>query len=226
MTDPTRPEDAEELDADELKATSAADSDAPDLDEATAEEADAAGEADLDAEAEADLDVEGEGEGGDAEAVSVANEPVLAADDAAPTRPMSSRERRAAKAAGKTTPVAGPDDLPYVDDRVSKWWVGLIALTFLLIIAYGFIFGRGGFLTPAPTPVPSEPAVLDTPTPAAPTSASPSITIAPSGTPALSASPRTSAAPTSTVPASALPSGCATPPAGASPGGSLPSPGC
>jgi hypothetical protein len=218
MTDPKRPDDAEELetadvDAAAVDASATADADA----DADAEMISAADDsAELDADDTADAADDDLTDGYEQEPVAVAGEPVLAADDAAPTRPMSSRERRAAREAGQTKPVAGPDDLPYVDDRVSKWWVGLIALTFLLIIAYGFLFGRGGFLTPVPTPVPSEPAVIDSPTPGASTSAAPSITIVPSRSPAASGSPGASSSPASS---GSPPASSASPASSAAPSG-------
>ena len=55
---------------------------------------------------------------------------------------------------------------PYIDDRVSKWWVGIIVAVFVLIFAAVILFGRSGLLgdifeddgaaaTPSPAPNPS-----------------------------------------------------------------------
>ncbi len=55
-------------------------------------------------------------------------------------------------ASGSTTvppkaPVAsGGDEIPYIDDPVSKWWIGIIIAVFALIFAYAILFGRGGLL--------------------------------------------------------------------------------
>ena len=41
----------------------------------------------------------------------------------------------------RDTNIHTEDELPYVDDRVSKWWVGLIVAVFVVIFAYGLLFG-------------------------------------------------------------------------------------
>ena len=53
-----------------------------------------------------------------------------------------------------TTP-GTPDDQPYIDDPVSKVWVGVMIGVFGLILAYALLFGHGGLLTPKPTPEPT-----------------------------------------------------------------------
>lgn len=76
-------------------------------------------------------------------------------------------------AAGRTVaPGATASQLPYVDDRVSKLWVALVALVFAGILGYAFLGGKGGYLTRTPSP---------SPTPSA--TASPSATGSPSATP-------------------------------------------
>jgi hypothetical protein len=53
------------------------------------------------------------------------------------------------------TATAATDQLPYVDDRVSRFWVLAIAATFAAILLYGLMLGRGGFLTPIAAPTPT-----------------------------------------------------------------------
>ncbi|MFI5253980.1 MAG: hypothetical protein ACHQ15_00770 [Candidatus Limnocylindrales bacterium] len=81
---------------------------------------------------------------------------------------------------GAPAAAQGAEQLPYVDDRFSKVWVGLIILTFVAILAYGFLAGRGGLLTPQPTP---------SPTPVVTAAPSPSPTTGPSLSPGASGSP-------------------------------------
>jgi hypothetical protein len=94
-------------------------------------------------------------------------------------------EPRAA-AAAPVRAVATEDELPYVDDRVSKIWVGAIVAVFALILAYGLLFGKAGALTPptpSPTPSPSAaPTATASPAPSASQTAAPSITITPAPT--------------------------------------------
>lgn len=181
MTDPKRPEDA-------------------DVDEEAAEAADVAAEAaddqaELDA-ADAELDAVEQEEVEDALAAEYAAEaetpPVVA-----PSKPAASRDRAAKPAT--TAPIA--DELPHADDRVSKLWVGLIVATFIVILIYGLLFGRGGVLTPQPTEEPTDspaPSVLLTPSPVR--TPGPSVTLGASGSPqgSLTAAPSSSPAPTST----------------------------
>src|SRR5215203_88430 len=91
-----------------------------------------------------------------------AAEPASAAAVAAvePKTPTSS------KTAKGTSPAQATDELPYVDDRVSKVWVALIGLTFVGILLYGLFLGSGGFLnqpTPEPSAQPSSPALSASP---------------------------------------------------------------
>ena len=70
-------------------------------------------------------------------------------------------------------------ELPWIDDPVSRWWVGIIVAVFGIIILAGFLLGQGGLLTPGRTPqpqpsFPAEPSV----------SASPGASAAASGSPA------------------------------------------
>lgn len=123
-------------------------------------------------------------------------------------RGIAAQDRKRAAAAGEpATAVHGPDDeVPHVDDRVSKLWVALITGTFLLILLYGVVGGRGGLLDPQPTPEPS------------PTVA-PSFTAAPasSPTPRASASPVPSGSPRTSASPAASPTSAASPTPGASP---------
>ena len=123
-----------------------------------------------------------------------------------PVAARSTRQVRGPKPHAAATParaVAPEDELPYVDDRLSKIWVGAIVAVFALILAYGLLFGKAGALTPAtPSPTPS-----------------------PSATPTLSASPVPSLTAAPSVTITPLPSVTATP--CPSPGSSAnPSPGC
>jgi hypothetical protein len=61
-------------------------------------------------------------------------------------------------AAGRTIAPGGTaGQLPYVDDRLSKVWVALVALVFAGVLGYAFLGGKGGYLTrtPSPSPTPS-----------------------------------------------------------------------
>jgi hypothetical protein len=102
------------------------------------------------------------------------------------------------------------DELPYVDDPVSKWWVAIIIAVFVLIFAYALLFGRGGLIgpiggeagpTPQPTPVltvspsPSPAAESPSPSPAA-ESPSPSPAASPAVSPSPTAVPEEPQAPT------------------------------
>lgn len=95
----------------------------------------------------------------------------------------------------------GTEEVPYVDDRVSKLWVLLIAAVFAAILIFGLLFGRAGLLAPGPSPSPSpvvspglgpspspagvpspvvSPGPTSAPSPAAPTSPTPPLTPSPS----------------------------------------------
>jgi hypothetical protein len=139
-----------------------------------------------------------DGDKGLGEAEPRASEPVAARS----MRQVRGPEPRATTGAPARA-VAPEDELPYIDDRLSKIWVGAIVAVFALILAYGLLFGKAGALTPAtPSPTPS-----------------------PSATPTLSASPVPSVTATPSVTITPLPSVTATP--CPSPGSSAnPSPGC
>ena len=106
-----------------------------------------------------------------------------AAAGAAPVAAGTARERRAAAA-------KAAEHLPD-RDRISKIFVGVVAVVFALILLNGIFAGRGGILTPVAT---------DTPIPSETVGLSPSTapSVAPSGSPASSASP---SAPASASPA-------------------------
>lgn len=94
---------------------------------------------------------------------------------------------------------AAAEELPWIDDRVSKLWVALIAGVFGLIFLYALLFGHAGALAPAsPSPSPSPTPVATPTTPTSPTPAA-----SPAASPALSpaASPGGSPAPGSPTPA-------------------------
>src|SRR5690349_15268216 len=145
MTDPVRPKDQDEPEATDAEA--AADEAAEVEAEAEAEVAAAAETepvADLEpedvveaeAEAEAELEAEAEATAEVDEFEPFDDEPQVAATSAKPV-PTSSK-------AAATVKAPASDETPYVDDRVSKIWVAAIALTFLAIFVYGFLFGTGG----------------------------------------------------------------------------------
>ena len=108
-------------------------------------------------------------------------------------------------AAGASASDGGADELPYIDDPISKWWVAIIIAVFALIFAWAILFGAGGLFdgildsdeaaaTPEPTlvvspsPEPSaEPTIVPTEEPTVEPSAEP--TIGPCPTPDPSASP-------------------------------------
>ncbi|HEY8134610.1 MAG TPA: hypothetical protein VIF08_01120 [Candidatus Limnocylindrales bacterium] len=102
-----------------------------------------------------------------------------------PARPMAQVRGREPRAASPTPARAATaeDELPYIDDRVSKIWVVAMVAVFALILAYGLLFGKAGALTPptpSPTPSPSPtPTLSATPVPSASQTPAPSITITP-----------------------------------------------
>jgi hypothetical protein len=83
------------------------------------------------------------------------------------------------------------EELPYVDDRVSKVWVALIIAVFAAIMLYGLLLGRGGLLvgsSPEPTPTPElspSPQVSPSPdlSPSPGLSPSPAVSPSPAGGP-------------------------------------------
>ena len=102
----------------------------------------------------------------------------------------------------------------HVDDRASAIFVIGVIAVFVLILLNAVVLGKGGLLTPIPSPTPFPSLVPGTqaPPPSAPASASPSGSVAPaasgSATPSSSASPSAtgSAAPSATPKPSATPS--------------------
>ena len=99
---------------------------------------------------------------------------------------MTDEQRKAAQA---------EEELPYIDDRASKVWVLALVGIFVLILAYGLLFGHGGMLSPAtPSPAPSP-----TPSPTLSASPRPSTSATPAGTqhsgPPLTPAPSVTATP-------------------------------
>ena len=188
MTDPKRPEDEE---VDETEDPTTADESAMADPDETADDLD-------DEQVDGDELIDGldEQDIADAGPKSAA---AVAAAEAAP-KPTSSKT-------GKATSTVQPvDELPYVDDRVSKIWVALIGLTFLGILLYGLFLGTGGFLNP-PTPEPTEPPA----TPALSASPAPTGTPAATGTPDATGTPGTTATPGATGTPAATPSPATSP---------------
>ena len=114
----------------------------------------------------------------------------------------------------------------HVDDRASAIFVIGVIAVFVLIFLNALVLGKGGFLTPIPTPKPvaslapaasAAPSAVASPAASAPASAAPSGSVSPSPSPSASASPAASATPKPT----ASPKPSATPKPTASP---VPSP--
>jgi hypothetical protein len=135
----------------------------------------------------------------------VAGDPVEADPDlatdraperAAPPPRERDREREArARAARMAAPVPSPSDQAvHIDDRISKLYVIATVVVFLLIFLNGLLLGRGGALSPAPTPTPV-----------------PSATVAPSASPSGSASPGASSSASPGASSSASPVASASP---------------
>jgi hypothetical protein len=138
------------------------------------------------------------------------------------------RGRGAGRTAEPGTPAPGRtvDELPYVDDPVTKWWVGIVVAVFVVIFAYALLLGRGGFLTdllssdpPAPASSPTvslEPSPITEPSPS-PAVASPAPTPTPAApTPGPTPSPPATPAPTAPVAVTGSPGPTAESPAPAS----------
>jgi len=90
-----------------------------------------------------------------------------------PQAPVAASPRRSGAAVGATD--QGPDELPYIDDPVSKWWVVIIIAVFALIFSWAILFGSGGIFDgllegdePAPSAEPTLVATLEPETTAAP----------------------------------------------------------
>jgi len=185
MTDPKRPEDEV---VDEVDETLDAEPTEPAMaDEPSAE--------DFDDEEDAELEAEQAQEAEQAALAATAAEVAASAPKPSPL-----------KGAKSPSTVQTTDELPYVDDRVSKFWVALIALTFLAILLYGLFLGSGGFLNP-PTPVPTE----APPSPTLSTSPAPTGTPRASVTPAATGTPGASGTPAATGTPAASPSAAPSP---------------
>lgn len=117
--------------------------------------------------------------------------PLPQPDAPAPSSPRASK-------ATVSTSDQGHDELPYIDDPVSKWWVAIIIAVFALIFAWAILFGAGGlfggvFTSDDPTPTPEATVVA---TLAPETSEAPSLAPDTTADPALpSAQPEPSLAP-------------------------------
>ncbi len=88
------------------------------------------------------------------------------ADSRAATKP----DKGGTEAAGTATG-SGPEEPPFIDDPVSKWWIAIIIAVFALIFAWAIFFGGGGLLSGVfdpedQTPSP-EPTLVASPSPAA-----------------------------------------------------------
>ena len=144
---------------------------------------DAADDADDEEDEEDEEDDEDEEDEEDAAPAGATAATAAAATTAAAGRRRASRTPAPVTDARSRT-TTGEEEIPYIDDRVSKIWVGAIASIFVLILLYGLLFGKSGMFSPPPPT--DEPLPTDTPVPsltAAPStspSASPSITIVPS----------------------------------------------
>lgn len=81
---------------------------------------------------------------------------------------------------GRATPAPDEGDQPrYVDDRVSKWWVGIIIAVFAVIFAWAVLLGGGGLLSDVfegaePTVAPA-PSLATNPSPQASLTATPEL---------------------------------------------------
>jgi len=136
-----------------------------------------------------DEDDEGEDKSPAASApVAAAGTPAARAHqrDTAPRPGASVQVSRTSKTA------AGEEDVPYIDDRPSKFWVAAVAAVFIVILAYALLFGRAGMFSSPPPTLPPEP------------TAAPSVSISPSAVPSSSFAASPSAVPS--VPASIVPS--------------------
>lgn len=133
-------------------------------------------------------------------------EPIEDAPELEPSPPAAAQasgaQHQVAPTQAKSRAAGAEDELPYIDDRVSKVWVLAIVGVFLLILAYGLLFGKAGMFVPAtPSPSPSptaSPTLSISPTPRTSPSSSPSISSSPStsGSPAVTPTPAPSASAT------------------------------
>lgn len=152
-----------------------------------------------------DQQLEGEGEDGDADddeehekgddKFPGASAPVAAAGTPtarAHQRDTAPRQGASVQVSRTSRTAVGEEDVPYIDDRPSKFWVGAVAAVFIVILAYALLFGKGGMFSPPPPTLPPEP------------TAAPSVSISPSAVPSSSFAASPSAVPS--VSASIVPS--------------------
>jgi len=87
------------------------------------------------------------------------------------------------------------EEIPRVDDPVTRLFVAAVIVVFVLIFANAFLLGKGGLLnaTPSPSPAPTA-----SPTVAPTASPSPSATVAPTATPTVAPTATATAPPTAT----------------------------
>jgi hypothetical protein len=134
--------------------------------------------------------------------------------------PMSQASQKSTKGApAEATPPAtakdGAEQHRYIDDPVSKWWVGIIVAVFALIFAWALLLGGNGLLNggddeSAASPEPSIAASpLASPSPAASASASPTAVVTPE--PTVAATPAPTATPTTEPTATPTPEPTAEP---------------
>ncbi len=62
------------------------------------------------------------------------------------TEPVKGSSTKAAASGGGGGGGGGVEELPYIDDPVSKWWIAVIIAVFALIFAWAVLLGRGGLL--------------------------------------------------------------------------------
>jgi hypothetical protein len=98
-----------------------------------------------------------------------------------PNEQASTSPRPAKAPSGPGTPAS--EELPYIDDPVSKWWIAIIVAVFVLIFAWAILFGAGGLFggilgSEDPTPSP-EPTLVATMEPTQAPSAAPEATAGP-----------------------------------------------
>ncbi len=130
-------------------------------------------------------------------------------EDKSPVEPVKKTPplKTASKPGGGTS-VETHEELPYIDDPVSKWWIAIIVAVFALIFAWAIFFGGGGLFDglldsgdASPSP---EPSLVVTPEPSASVTPEPSLVVTPgpstSVTPEPAASELPSATPEATVP--------------------------
>ena len=70
-------------------------------------------------------------------------------------------EDAAIEESAEAAPSSAPEEPPFIDDPVSKWWIGIIIAVFAVIFAFAIFFGSNGLLsgildseeaTPSPEP--------------------------------------------------------------------------